>query len=492
MKLFKSAVALSLSALAVTTSYAQKKIKYEEFDLDNGIHVILHENNTAPIVAVSVLYHVGSKNEKPNRTGFAHFFEHLLFEGSENIDRGQYDKIVKNAGGALNANTSQDRTYYYELLPSNQLELGLWLESERMLHAKVDNKGIETQREVVKEEKRMRVDNQPYGTIHENAFKNAFKEHPYRWMPIGSMADLDAAEEEDYINFYDTFYVPNNAVISIAGDINIKEAKEWVKKYFASIPSGDKLIAYRDIERLEVDAVTEKYSIENKEDFKVDLKTLSTEAILEKYFTNVSSKLNEVPTTSIIEPALGEEIVDTVYDNIQLPMVLMAYRTPEQNSKDAYAVDMLISILSSGQSSRLNKSIVDEKQLAVATGAFQTPLEDPGLTFVIGVANAGVDFNEVQDALDIEITDLKTNLISDREFQKLQNRLEAQFISANSSVAGIAESLANYYVYYDGQTNLINDEVNNYLAVTKEDILRVANEYFNVNNRVVLYYLPKQ
>ncbi|MFM8242418.1 MAG: M16 family metallopeptidase, partial [Crocinitomicaceae bacterium] len=174
-------------------STAQQKIKYVEYDLPNGIHVILHEEHATPIVAVSVLYHVGSKNEIPERTGFAHFFEHLLFEGSANIGRGEYSELVEKNGGTLNANTSQDRTYYYEILPSNQLELGLWLESERMLHAKVDIKGIETQRSVVKEEKRQRVDNQPYGSFFTEMFKRVLPSHPYNWAPIGSMEHLDAA-----------------------------------------------------------------------------------------------------------------------------------------------------------------------------------------------------------------------------------------------------------------------------------------------------------
>ena len=204
-----------------TLNAQMNKIDFVEYDLDNGLHVILHQDNSTPIVAVSIMYHVGSKNENPDRTGFAHFFEHLLFEGSENIERGQFDKYVQNAGGVLNANTSNDRTFYFELLPSNQLELGLWLESERLLHAKVDQKGVETQREVVKEEKRQSVDNRPYGSILQESMARAFTKHPYRWIPIGSMEHLNAASEADYINFYKDFYVPNNAVLSIAGDLDI-------------------------------------------------------------------------------------------------------------------------------------------------------------------------------------------------------------------------------------------------------------------------------
>ena len=207
-------------------------IEFVEFELDNGLQVILHEDHSTPIVAVSIMYKVGSKNDDPERTGFAHFFEHLLFEGSENIERRQFDKLVTSAGGTLNANTWYDRTYYYEILPSNQLELGLYLESERLLHAKVDSVGIETQREVVKEERRLRVDNTPYGSLLEETMKRLYKVHPYRWSVIGSMEHLNAAKDEEFKEFYKTFYVPENAVLSIAGDLNIEETKVLVEKYF--------------------------------------------------------------------------------------------------------------------------------------------------------------------------------------------------------------------------------------------------------------------
>lgn len=197
------------------------KITFEKYTLPNGLTVILHQDKTAPVVAVSALYHVGSKNEDTARTGFAHFFEHLMFEGSENVKRGDFDKYTSNAGGYNNANTTQDRTYYFELFPSNQVALGLWLESERMLHAKIEEVGVNTQKEVVKEEKRQRIDNQPYGTIIGEIFKRAFREHPYKWQPIGSLEHLSRAKLSDFIQFYKTFYVPNNCVLSIAGDIDI-------------------------------------------------------------------------------------------------------------------------------------------------------------------------------------------------------------------------------------------------------------------------------
>lgn len=426
-------------AVSLGFSNAQlNKIEFQEFTLDNGLHVILHQDKSTPIVAVSVMYHVGSKNENPDRTGFAHFFEHLLFEGSENIGRGEYDKYIEKAGGTLNANTSMDRTYYFEILPSNQLELGLWLESERMLHAKVENVGIETQRQVVKEERRQRIDNQPYGSFLEQIMMRAYKVHPYRWPVIGSMAHLDAAEEKDYKNFYADFYVPNNAIVSIAGDIDYDNAKALVKKYFSTIPKGKKPV-YRP---------------------------------------------------SVVEPALGGEVRDTFYDNIQLPAVLMAYRIPAAGTPEYYAVSMLGTLLSQGESSRLQKALVDNQQKAVAVGNFPLDLEDPGVSIAYGICSMGTDVLDAEQSITAEIERIKTETISDDEFQKLRNQVENDFVTSNSRVAGIAESLANYKMYY-GDANLINTELNRYLAVTKDDIKNAAIKYYNNNNRVVLHYLPK-
>lgn len=431
--LFASVLLFLFGSLA-----AQTNIEFTEFDLDNGLHVILHEDQSTPIVAVSVLYHVGSKNEKEGRSGFAHFFEHLMFEGSPNIDRGEYSKLVQSNGGALNANTTFDRTYYYEILPSNQLELGLWLESERMLQATVDQTGVDTQREVVKEEKRMRIDNRPYGSFLENMFGNAYQNHPYQIAPIGTMEDLNAAEIADFADFYETFYVPNNATLSIAGAIDINKTKELVKKYFGEIPRGTK-----DIPRPEVD-------------FKV----------------------------------LEGEITDTIYDNIQLPGVFIGYRMPPQGTSDSYALEMLNTVLSGGQSSRFYKSLIDDQQLGLAVQAFPFNLEMGGLFITLGIANMGVDLNELMIGIDSEIEKVRTEMISEEEFQKVQNQMESSFIQSNSTMAGIAESLANYHVYF-GDAALINNEIERYRSVTREDIKRVASKYLTTSNRVVLYYLPK-
>jgi len=423
--------------MSVTGVSAQtnNSIDFTEYDLDNGLHVILHEDHSTPIVAVTVMYHVGSKNEDPSRTGMAHFFEHLLFEGSENIARGEFDNYVENAGGVLNANTTQDRTFYYELLPSNQLKLGLWLESERMLHAKIQQIGIDTQNEVVKEEKRMRVDNKPYGNLLEKTMEACYDEHPYQWTPIGSMDHLDAATHEDFMDFYKTFYVPNNATLSIAGDIDIISTIELIDLYFSDIPMGNKDIY--------------------------------------------------IPT--IVEKTRAEERRSIIYGKDRLPLVVQAYPIPAQGTPDYYAVDMLNQVLSGGASSRLNRSVVDEKQLALYCGAFSFGLEHPGLTLAFAMVNMGVEPADVEAAMNEEVEHLKSELISDRELQKLKNQIESNFVSSNSSMAGIAESLANYYTYF-GDANLINTEIDRYLAITAEDIKRAANSYYNSSSRVTIYF----
>lgn len=478
---------IAINSLSLT---AQEKIKFVEYDLPNGLHVILHEEHATPIVAVTILYHVGSKNEKSNRTGFAHFFEHLLFEGSTNIARGEYDTYVESNGGALNANTSQDRTFYYELLPSNQLELGLWLESERLLHAKVDNKGIETQRSVVKEEKRQRIDNQPYATFIGEIFKRMFKEHPYNWIPIGSMEDLDAAQEEDYVDFYRTFYVPSNATLCIAGDLNIEETKKWIEKYYGSIPAGQAINLYRDFENLSDDAFKAKYSVA-KTAFDAKNFMASKDAMAKQVITAAKAKPTAIP--SIVKADAGPTTIirDVIYDNIQLPAIFMSYRFPEQTHEDMYALQMLNDVLSGGSSSRINKQLVEKDQIATFAGSFAYGLEDAGLGIFLAIGAKDVPLEKIETGFDAEIVKIQNELISQEEFEKIRNKYENDLISSNSSVAGIAENLANSHVYY-GSANYVNTELDKFMKVTREDIQRVAKKYLTQDARIILHYLPKE
>ncbi len=424
--------------LSIGAQKAAASITFSEYTLPNGLHVILQEDHSTPIVAVSVMYHVGSKNEDPQRTGFAHFFEHLLFEGSDNIKRGEYMKFIQSAGGQLNANTTQDRTFYYEVLPSNQLELALWMESERMFHAKIDEVGVETQRKVVKEEKKQRYDNTPYGQLINVIFENGFSKYPYNWSPIGKEQYIDKATLDEFMNFYKTFYVPNNAVLVISGDINQEQAKTLISKYYSDIPKGTK----------------------------------------------------PIPRPTVVEPEQKTEKRVKFYDNVQLPAVILAYHVPKQGTDDYYALQLLTQCLSQGKSSRFEKEIVDKQQKAVQAAAFDLGTEAPGLAIMLGIANSGVKPAELETAMIAEIEKVKKEGISDDEFTKLENQAENDFISQNQKDIGVATNLATYYTF-QGNANLINTELDRYKKVTKDDIKRVANKYLVKTNQLVVYYLPK-
>ena len=423
--------------MAFHFTYAQK-VDFEEYDLSNGMHVILHQDNTAPVVTTSVMYHVGAKDEQPNRTGMAHFFEHLLFEGTKNIKKGEWFKIVSSNGGTNNANTTDDRTYYYEVFPSNNLELGIWMESERLLHPIIGQEGVDTQNEVVKEEKRLRVDNQPYSRFLENVKKNMFKKHPYKGTTIGKMEHLDAATLEEFLAFNKKYYVPNNATLVVAGDFELKEAKRLIKDYFEPIPRG------KDIAR----------------DFP-----------------------KENPIT--------KEFFAKAYDpNIQIPAIMAAYRTPSMKTRDARVLDMISTYLSGGKSSVLYKKLVDTKKMALQAGAINLSQEDYGTYILFALPLGNNSLQSLVKEIDEEVVKLQTNLISEKDYQKLQNKFENNFVNANSSVEGIANSLARYNVLY-GDTNLINTEIDIYRSITREEIRDVAKKYLNTNQRLVMEYLPE-
>jgi len=420
------------------SSFSQN-VDFEEYDLENGMHVILHQDNTVPIAITSIMYHVGAKDEDPKRTGFAHFFEHLLFEGTKNIARGEMDKIIERNGGSYNANTTQDRTYYYELLPSNKLELGLWIESERLLHPVINQIGVDTQNEVVKEEKRLRVDNTPYGQLLEQIVQGLFVKHPYRWTTIGSMDHLDAATLEEFLEFKEKFYVPTNAVLVVAGNFEMDDIKRKIKDYFGPIPRG-----------------------------------------------------NDVPRVNIKEDPLNGEQKRSFNDpNIQIPMGLVSYRTPSMKDRDAYILDMISSILSGGKSSRLYKKMVDDKKISLQVQAVNLSLEDYGAYVILSLPLGDNKLPTLYDNIDEEIEKLKSELISEREYEKLQNIFENNFVNSNSSMAGIANSLARNYMLY-GDTDLINTTINIYKSITREEIREVANKYLNKDNRVLIDYLPER
>ncbi|MEC5395497.1 M16 family metallopeptidase [Bergeyella sp. RCAD1439] len=417
-----------------------QQIQFEEYKLPNGLHVILHQDNTAPVVTTGVMYHVGSKDEQVGKTGFAHFFEHLLFEGTPNIARGEWFKIVSAHGGSNNANTTTDRTYYYETFPSNNLELGLWMESDRLLQPVINQVGVDTQKEVVKEEKRQRLDNQPYGRFMygEALSPHVFSKHPYRWSVIGSFEDLSSAKLEDFQHFSKTFYVPNNAVLVVAGDFQTAEAKKLIDKYFGIIPKG---------------------------------------AEVKKNFPK------EEPITS------AKRV--TEYDaNIQVPLLAINFRTPDNKSKDAFALDMLSDYLTGGKSSVLYKKYVDQKKEALQIFAFNRQMEDYGI-YTIGILPQGkVAFDQLEKDIQSDIQKVQNELISEEEYQKLLNTFENRFVQQRSGVQSIAHALADAYML-QGDTNKINTELQMYQSVSREDIRNVARKYLGENQRVIVHYLPE-
>ena len=414
-----------------------QEVTFSEYDLDNGLHVILHQDNTAPIVTTSVLYHVGAKDEKEDRTGFAHFFEHLLFEGTKNIERGEWFSIVSSNGGENNAYTSSDYTYYYEVFPSNNLELGLWLESERMLHPIINKIGIDTQNEVIKEEKKVDEES-PYGKVLDVVKENLFINHPYKRTVIGETEHLDSAKLEEFLDFNKKYYVPNNAILVVAGDIQIDATKKMVEDYFGTIPKG--------------------------------------KAIIRK-------TIEEKPITETIEA--------TTYDpNIQIPMLVTAYRTPSIKSRDSKVLDMICSYLSDGKSSKLYRKMVDEKKNALEVGAINIGQEDYSIYVIYGLPLGETPLKSIIAEIDEEVVKIQEELISEKDYQKLQNKFETNFVDSNSSIEGIANSLAEYYAFYK-DTNLINSEIKIYRSISRKEIQQVAKKYLNPNKRLVVKYLPE-
>ena len=434
----KRSILTLASVFLVAFSSNAQKVEFEEYDLNNGMHVILHQDNAAPVVTTSVMYHVGAKDEQPDRTGIAHFFEHLLFEGTKNIKKGEWFKLVSSNGGKNNANTTDDRTYYYEVFPSNKLELGLWLESERLLHPIIKQEGVDTQNEVVKEEKRLRVDNQPYGRFLEYVKQNMFKKHPYKGTTIGKMAHLDDATLEEFLAFNKKFYVPNNATLVVAGDIDIASAKKLIEDYFGPIPRG------KDIER-------------------------------------------SFPKEDPITEAISAKGYDS---NIQIPAIMAAYRTPSMKTRDSRVLDMISSYFSSGKSSILYKKLVDTKKMALQVGAINLSQEDYGTYILFGLPQGETKLADIISEIDEEVLKMQTDLISEKAYQKLQNQFENNYVDSNSSVEGIANSLARYNVLY-GNTNLINTEIDIYRSITREEIRDAAKKYLNPNQRLILEYLPE-
>lgn len=418
-------------------SLSQVRIDFLEFDLDNGLHVILHQDNSNPLVSINIWYHVGSKDEDPGHTGFAHLFEHMMFQGSRNIAKAEHFKYIHEAGGMLNGSTDQDRTNYFETVPSNQLELALWLESDRMSTLNVTQENFDNQREVVKEEKRQNYDNVPYGSRFANLFSCAYDNHPYNWIPIGIMQDLDDADISYAQEFYRRYYAPDNAVLVISGDIEYRTTKLLVDKYFGGLSSS-------------------------------------------------SFQRHSYPANAFH----SGEIVDIIYDHVQLPGLYIAYKTPELTSNEIYALHLLSQILSNGKSSRLYKKIVYEQKISKSVLTYLWSLELGGLFMISSIGMRNSNLHTIREFIDKELLDVKENSFSEEELQKAKNAIETEFVNLTQTKMGISDLLAYYWTYYK-DTGKINSEVDNYLKVTQKDIINSANRFLTEDNRVVLYYLPK-
>jgi predicted Zn-dependent peptidase len=431
---------VGLVALCCATASAAKEagyIDYQEFVLGNGLRVIMSQDTSVPIVAVNIWYHVGSAHEEHGRSGFAHLFEHMMFEGSENVGKREHNKLIQKAGGDLNGTTDTDRTLYFETLPSNQLNLALWLEADRMRALAVTHETFENQRSAVKEERLMRIDNQPYAPSFLAVDTLAYDFAPYSHTVIGNMEDLDAAEVEDVQKFFDKYYSPNNAVLTVVGDIDYKKTKAAIEKYFGDIPKGPEV----------------------------------------------------TPPAGTEPPHTAERRMIMEDKNATVAGVFIGYMVPSHLDRDTPALELLGKILTDGESSRLYIRMVKEEQVAVAMFGGPELRKGPGLFRFIAIANVGTDIADSEKIIYDELDRIRKEGISQEELDKAKTQFKANFIMGRETAMETAEAL-QHYAYYHPSLSEINTDLANYLAVTREDILRVANTYFVEQNRTVVVASP--
>ena len=423
-------------AITLFASNAQE-INIVEYDLDNGLHIILHQDNSAPVVSTVLQYHVGSKDEYTGIKGFAHLFEHMLGKETKNMKSGEWYKIYRSRGGNGNASTSVDLTSYYVTLPSNSLELALWRYSEIMLHPVIDQETIDVQREAVKEEKRQR-DNQPYGRFYQYLKENFFEVHPYKFPIIGFIEDLDSSSLEDFKDFKEKFYSPSNAVFVIAGDIDIDQTKKLVSYYFDEVPDKGK--------------------------------------------KPIKSYPKEKP--------FEQKRVKEFDPNIQIPALFYAFRTPSATERDSSVLNYISTYLSGGESSVLYKKLVDEKEMALAVQAINIDQEDYSMFAILILPQGETSFEDLINEVEVEISKIQKEMISENDYQKIQNNLENIYVSSLGSVSGISQSLARYHNIYEDASmiNKISDIVR---SVSIEEIQAVANKYLNKDQRLIMEYLPE-
>jgi predicted Zn-dependent peptidase len=431
-----AAVLFFLPGICEAVTLPQSTIR--TLTLPNGLQACLVEDHQAPVIDVQVWYHVGSKNEVPGRTGFAHLFEHLMFQGTTNIGPEQFSDYIIRSGGIDNAYTTEDSTVFWETTPSSQLPVVLWLEADRMRHLDITETVFSNEREVVEEERRLRFDNPPYGTVVETLYQHAYSVHPYQHMTIGSMRDIDNARLEDIRDFYDTYYVPNNATVVIVGDMDLLEAESMIRKYFGPLERGARLPA---------------------------------------------SRIQQEP------PQTAKRVVKLAL-NVALPAFIEGYHMPADGTADAYPLRLASNILSEGESSRIYRRLVYDKQIALEAQSSGNFTEDPNLFFVFAVLNQGHTPAEGEAEVEAELTRLKTQTVSNDELQKAKNEILRDFILSRQTLQTRGEELG-YAAVILKDSNLVNTELARFLAVTPADIQRVAQKFFVAENMTLVEVYPK-
>jgi len=445
-----SATTFLLLALPVCAAVRLPHTDIHKFFLSNGLQVCIVGDHQAPVVSVQVWYHVGSKDETPGKTGFAHLFEHLMFDGTTNLGSEQFSDYIVRAGGVDNAYTTEDATVFWETVPSTLLPVVLWLEADRMRNLDITAKVFNNEREVVKEERRQRFDNQPYGNVVETLYAHAFTVHPYHHMTIGSMADLERASLADIRNFYDTYYVPNNATLVIVGDVDPQEAEAQVRQYLEPVSAGGKA----------ADAG----------------KSAQAPSPLERH----------IPA----EPSQTAERVAKMELNVALPAFVEGYHMPADGTPDAYPLRLASKILSDGESSRIYRRLVYDKQIALEAQSTGNFTEDPNLFFAFAIMNAGHTPAEGEAEVDAELARLKTQPVPPEELEKAKNQILRDFIITRQSSQTRGEELG-YAAVVLKDPELLNTELGRFLAVTAEDIQRVAQQYFVPQNLTLVEVLPR-
>src|SRR5213596_1093683 len=413
------------------------KLQYQITTLPNGLTLVLSEDHSTPIVHLQVVYHVGSKNEKPGRTGFAHLFEHLMFKGSKNVQPEAHTSMLASVGGQSNAYTTDDETVVWETVPAQYLPMVLWLEADRMATLRIDKDTFTNEREVVKEERRMRVDNQPFGRLNEIIYDQAFTVHPYKHPTIGSMQDLEAASVDDVRDFYRTYYVPGNATLTLVGDFDSTQAIQLVNQYLGRVPKAD----------------------------------------------------HQVPRDIPQEPAQTKEKRISLEQPWPLPAVVVAYHVTFDGNPDSYPLHIAAKVLSDGQSSRIYKKLMYDTQMAVAAFGNANLIEDPNLFYAVAIVQPGHATAEAADALIAEIERLKTEPITERELQRTKNQFARDYILQRESNQSKALMLAHAIVIHR-DVRTADGEFDIFQGITTADVQRVARTYFRSENRLVLTIMP--